>query len=252
MSARPRRALITGITGQDGSLLAEQLLDGGDEVIGVTRRDPGDDLGPAEILRERITLLCGEVLEPATLAAVRDLAPDEIYHLAAPTFVPDSWLDPGATMTAIHGSTAALLGLLADGLPFYGYDAQDAYWCDIGTPGEYRRATADVLNGGFHIPETRANGADPTASIAASASIDPNVWIGAHARIGEGVRIAGPSVIGDRTVVEDGAVLDASIVWEDSTIGAGAHLRDAVVGQKTRIESRSQLDGEVVASSQAA
>ncbi len=87
--------------------------------------------------------------------------------------------------------------LLADGLPFYGYDAHDAYWCDIGTPGEYRRASDDVVNGVFAIPDTRPNGADPSARIAASASIDRNVWIGANVRIGELVRVTGPSVIGD-------------------------------------------------------
>jgi len=143
-------------------------------------------------------------------------------------------------------------GLLADGLPFYGYDAKGAYWCDIGTPGEYRRATADVVNGAFRIPDTRSNGADPTASIAASAKIDANVWIGAHARIGENVRIAGPSVVGDRSVVEHDAVLEASIVWEDSTIGAGAHLRDAVIGRDTAIDLDSALVGDIVASFQTA
>jgi mannose-1-phosphate guanylyltransferase len=142
--------------------------------------------------------------------------------------------------------------LLAGGLPFYGYDAHDAYWCDIGTPGEYRRASADVVNGHFRIPDTRGSGADPSARIASSAQIDPNVWIGADVRIGERVRIAGPAVIGDRTIVEDDAVLDASIVWEDSRIGAGAQVRDAVVGRETVVEPSAQLDGDVVASSQAA
>ena len=140
--------------------------------------------------------------------------------------------------------------LLADGLRFYGYDAGDAYWCDIGTPGEYRRASADVVNGVFRIPDTRANGADPSAQIAPSASIDRNVWVGANARIGDGVRIVGPSVIGDRTVIEDGAVVEASIVWEESRIGAGAHLRGAIVGKETRIEAGSGLNGDIVATCQ--
>lgn len=140
--------------------------------------------------------------------------------------------------------------LLADGLPFYGYDAHDAYWCDIGTPSEYRRASDDVVNGVFHIPDTRANGADPTARIAASAKVDRNVWVGANARIGERVRIAGPSVIGDACVVEDGAHIEASIVWEQSTIGADAQLRAAIVGKETEVEPGSILTGEIVASSQ--
>ena len=140
--------------------------------------------------------------------------------------------------------------LLIDQLRFYGYDAGDAYWCDIGTPSEYRRASADVVNGVFRIPDTRSNGADPTARVAASASIDRNVWIGARARIGERVRIAGPSVIGDGTVVEADAVLDASIVWEASTIGAGAHLSGTIVGKATQIEPGSALRDDIVASCQ--
>src|SRR5262249_17301278 len=53
--------------------------------------------------------------------------------------------------------------LQAASAPFYGYDARGAYWADIGTPGEYRRASYDVVNGVFAIPGTRANGVDPTA-----------------------------------------------------------------------------------------
>jgi GDPmannose 4,6-dehydratase len=117
VSERPRRALVTGITGQDGSFLAEELLGRGYEVIGLTRRLPLDPLGASEPLRERLTVLRGEVLDAGTRQAIRDAAPSEIYHLAAPTFVPDSWVDPSATMTAIHGSAAALLRLLQDELP---------------------------------------------------------------------------------------------------------------------------------------
>ncbi|HTU69617.1 MAG TPA: NDP-sugar synthase [Candidatus Baltobacteraceae bacterium] len=137
--------------------------------------------------------------------------------------------------------------LLADGLPFYGFDGRDAYWCDIGTPDEYRRASADVVNGTFYIPETRARGADPSARIASSASIDRNVWIGANVRIGERVRIIGPSVIGDRTTIEEGARLEASIVWEDSTIGAGASLRGAIIGKDYGVEPGSVLNGDIAA-----
>jgi mannose-1-phosphate guanylyltransferase len=139
--------------------------------------------------------------------------------------------------------------LLADGLPFFGYDAGDAYWCDIGTPGEYRRASDDVVNGVFRIPDTRANGADPSARIAASAAIDRNVWIGANVRIGERVHVAGPSVIGDGCVVGDGARIEASIIWEQSTIGAGAQLRTAIVGKETCVQPGSVLIGEIVAPS---
>jgi NDP-sugar pyrophosphorylase family protein len=136
--------------------------------------------------------------------------------------------------------------LLADGLAFYGFDAGDAYWCDIGTPGEYRRASADVVSGRFTIPHTRGSGADPSAQIASSASIDSNVWIGAGARIDEGVRVTGPSVIGDRVIVERGATVDASIIWEDTRIGAGASLHDTIVGRGFLVAPDAALTNEVV------
>ncbi len=102
-------ALITGISGQDGSYLAELLLDEGFAVVGMQRAAEAN-LGASEHLRGSIELVVGELLEPATLdAAVRDLAPDHVYHLAAPSFVPDSWRRPGEYVAAIAGSCAALL-----------------------------------------------------------------------------------------------------------------------------------------------
>jgi GDPmannose 4,6-dehydratase len=107
-AAEPRRALITGISGQDGSFLAELLLQKGYEVSGVAR-DP-ERLGCSEHLRARLELLRGELLAPATLReAIEWMRPHEIYHLAAPSFVPASWEDPGETFRAIAGSAAAIL-----------------------------------------------------------------------------------------------------------------------------------------------
>jgi GDPmannose 4,6-dehydratase len=95
------RALITGIAGQDGSYLAEQLLADGFEVHGTTHRS----LVNIEHLRDRV-----ELHAPDTLAAlIADLRPAEIYHLAAPSFVPDSWRDPAGTIAAIAGACASLL-----------------------------------------------------------------------------------------------------------------------------------------------
>jgi GDPmannose 4,6-dehydratase len=102
-------ALITGIAGQDGSYLAEQLLDAGHTVVGLDRVALGDAPNLAAIA-DRIELVDGDLLEPAGLArAVADVAPDELYHLAAPSFVPDSWRDPTTTVAAIAGATAAIL-----------------------------------------------------------------------------------------------------------------------------------------------
>jgi GDPmannose 4,6-dehydratase len=99
-----RRALVTGVTGQDGSYLAELLLERGYEVVGMVR-DPSRAL-PAGVSRVR-----GDLQEPESLRAALEAAePRELYHLAAPTYVPDSWNDPTATIAAIAGATATLLG----------------------------------------------------------------------------------------------------------------------------------------------
>jgi GDPmannose 4,6-dehydratase len=111
----PPSALITGITGQDGSFLAELLLKKGYEVTGLSRGALESPLGPSEHLRGQIDLVQGDLLEPASLRrAIEDLRPREIYHLAAPSFVPASWERPGETMQAIAGSCAAILESVRD------------------------------------------------------------------------------------------------------------------------------------------
>lgn len=105
-----RRALITGITGQDGSFLAELLLAKGYEVTGLLRAAAPRSLGRSEHLRERLGLVEGDLLEPATLAdALARVRPHELYHLASPSFIPSSWERPADTLRAIVGATAALL-----------------------------------------------------------------------------------------------------------------------------------------------
>ncbi|HXA55747.1 MAG TPA: GDP-mannose 4,6-dehydratase [Solirubrobacteraceae bacterium] len=106
----PRRALITGLTGQDGSFLAELLLEKGYAVTGVVRGWPHASLGACEHLRGRVGALPGELLDHASLrAAVQEVRPHELYHLAAPSFVPASWERLAETCAAIVDATAALL-----------------------------------------------------------------------------------------------------------------------------------------------
>ncbi len=109
MSAGPS-ALITGITGQDGSFLGDLLLEKGYAVSGLVHGAPEEPLGCSEHLRGRIELVRGELLAPQTLrAAIERVRPREIYHLAAPSFVPASWEHPAETIRAIAGATAAIL-----------------------------------------------------------------------------------------------------------------------------------------------
>jgi GDPmannose 4,6-dehydratase len=108
------RALITGITGQDGSYLAELLAGEGHELLGIARPPLDRDVPGLRAVRDRVTLLPGDLLDAAALRrAVLEAQPDELYHLAAPTFVPASWEDPATTMAAIAGATATLLAAAA-------------------------------------------------------------------------------------------------------------------------------------------
>jgi GDPmannose 4,6-dehydratase len=103
-------ALITGISGQDGSFLAELLLEKGYEVTGLVRGDVDRPLGCSEHLRGKLELIAGDLLEPDSLRrAIGSARPREIYHLAAPSFVPASWDRPQETIDAITGSAAAIL-----------------------------------------------------------------------------------------------------------------------------------------------
>jgi GDPmannose 4,6-dehydratase len=112
---QPRRALVTGISGQDGSFLAELLLERGYGVTGMIRRSDAGALGSSEHLRGRIEVIEADLLDPPSLAAaVASIGPDELYHLAAPSFVPDSWERPAETLAAIAGATATLLEAVRD------------------------------------------------------------------------------------------------------------------------------------------
>jgi GDPmannose 4,6-dehydratase len=91
-------ALITGITGQDGSYLAEMLLEKGYQVAGVVRRTSHDSYERIEHLLGRVTIVPADLLDQHSLTMViRDVLPDEIYNLAAQSFVPTSWSQPVLT-----------------------------------------------------------------------------------------------------------------------------------------------------------
>jgi GDPmannose 4,6-dehydratase len=111
-------ALITGISGQDGSFLAELLLDRDYEVVGAVRPGRSAELGCTAHLRESLRLVELDLMVPETIrAAVETTRPQEIYHLAAPSYVPRSWRHPQETLAAIAGATAALLEAVRDLVP---------------------------------------------------------------------------------------------------------------------------------------
>src|SRR2546428_11980178 len=93
-----KRALITGITGQDGSYLAELLLEKGYEVVGMMRRSSAANLWRIQHIVDRISLRPADLLDQLSLLRlIDDVRPHELYNLAAMSFVPASWDQPMLT-----------------------------------------------------------------------------------------------------------------------------------------------------------
>jgi mannose-1-phosphate guanylyltransferase len=139
-------------------------------------------------------------------------------------------------------------GLQRTGAPFYGFEARGAYWADIGTPSEYRRASYDVVRGVMRIPQTTPNGIDPSARLAGDVRVEGPVRVGPGVVLADGVHIVGPSVLDAGVRVESGARLERAICWQGATIGARAELCDAVVGNGYFVEPSSVINNALVAS----
>jgi GDPmannose 4,6-dehydratase len=108
-----KRALITGITGQDGSYLADFLLEKGYEVFGLVRRSSTLNFERIRHIQDRITILSGDLLDQnSLLTAVAEAEPDEVYNLAAQSFVPASWTQPVLTGEATALGVMRLLEAL--------------------------------------------------------------------------------------------------------------------------------------------
>jgi len=90
-----KRVLITGLTGQDGSYLAELLLEKGYEVFGLMRRSSSETTERLEGFEDRVRIIGGDLLDQTSLMdALEEAAPDEVYNLAAQSFVAESWKEP--------------------------------------------------------------------------------------------------------------------------------------------------------------
>src|SRR5207249_7703261 len=126
-----RRALITGITGQDGSYLAEFLLERGYHVVGMVRRSSTESFERIAHLRERIDIREGDLLDQLSLITLlHHVDPHEIYNLAAQSFVPTSWEQPILTseVTAL-GATRLLeaIRVVDRSIKFYQASSSEMY-----------------------------------------------------------------------------------------------------------------------------
>ena len=105
-----KRALITGITGQDGSYLAELLLDKGYEVYGIVRRSSIEKFDRIQHIKDRVKLVQGDLTDQSSLdEAVRVHQPDEVYNLASQSFVPTSWNQPVLTADVTGAGVTRIL-----------------------------------------------------------------------------------------------------------------------------------------------
>jgi len=132
MSSKTQKtALITGINGQDGSYLAELLLSKGYRVAGIVRRSSTETQQRIEHIREKIEIYQADLLDQSSLAKVlADVQPDEVYNLAAMSFVPTSWQQPVLTAEFTAVGVTRMLEALRQSCPkarFYQASSSEMY-----------------------------------------------------------------------------------------------------------------------------
>ncbi len=141
-----RRALITGIGGQDGSYLAELLLEQGYDVYGLVRRPTSSRYENLDAVRERVELIEADLLDQLALVEVlRGARPHEVYNLASPSFVPMSWRQPVVTAEfAAVGVTSLLEAIRAadDSIRFYQASSSEIF----GEPAEVPQTEGTPLS----------------------------------------------------------------------------------------------------------
>lgn len=144
-----KHALITGITGQDGSYLAELLLSKGYKVFGLRRRTSVPILENIEHLKNEIEFIDGDLLDMGSLInAVRISNPDEVYNLAAQSFVATSWIQPVATGQATGIGVTNMLEavrLVKPDARFYQASSSEMFGKVVETPQKKRRLFIHVV-----------------------------------------------------------------------------------------------------------
>ncbi len=159
-------------------------------------------------------------------------------------------LEPGALRAVPEGvafdfSRDLFPRLLNGGRPLYAYKGE-GYWSDIGSCDQYIQAQSDVLTGKVRLPSLEdlsenAINVDPKARIYPGAHLVAPVVIGAGAIVEEGARVGPCAVLGPKCRVMPGAVVEHSVVWEESYIGPGARVSGAAIGRHAVLEERASL-----------
>jgi NDP-sugar pyrophosphorylase family protein len=137
-------------------------------------------------------------------------------------------------------------GLLADHVPFFGWVA-GAYWLDIGSPAKYRQGQLDLLAGRVATPLAPAGARGEGRFIAERASVEPGAVVTGPAVVGAGCRLAAGARVGPDAVLGPGcdvgasAAVEGAVLWEHVDIGAGAALRDCIVGAGVRVGAGARI-----------
>lgn len=136
--------------------------------------------------------------------------------------------------------------LMGAGHDLYGV-VVDGYWCDVGSLDSYVEAHRDILDGKamIYVPGAKARNdvwVGKGADVDPGAVIGSKVVIGANTRVRAGARVADYTVIGDNCIVGFDAVLEHSIVWSDSFVGAGSEVRGAVICRGVDIRARARIE----------
>lgn len=120
--------------------------------------------------------------------------------------------------------------LLADGGRFFGM-RQDAYWCDVGTPSEYRRVHRDALMGRV------------TLRVNEGVDVRDGILYGRDVRIDAGARLVAPVCLGTGCRIESGAAVESSIFWKNVVIESGAVVSDAILAEAVVVEAGAVVNG---------
>jgi NDP-sugar pyrophosphorylase family protein len=141
--------------------------------------------------------------------------------------------------------------LLADRIPFFGWVAEH-YWLDIGSPAKYRQGQIDLLGEQVMTDVTPPGIRREGHWLGAAAHVDPGariygaVVVGARSHLDAGAQVGPYAVLGDGCRVGANAIVEGAVLWEDVAIGAGALVKDCLVGARVRIGARAQVGAGAV------
>lgn len=140
--------------------------------------------------------------------------------------------------------------LLEQNEPVFGF-RHEGYWLDMGTPGKYYCLNVDMLEGKYRSPATSTlggNGANchTEAVIDATANLFGPVIIDRGANIGKKVTVNGPAVIGANCLLGEGSTVNASILWENVTVGAHACIDRCIISRDSKIDQEAKVQLQVI------